>query len=594
MSATFFIVFEMITLSTEILAQGIVCFSNSFKSDLRPPTSRKTHQRFSYDTILKIHDIGRSRAMDVQSASENRKVWQGTFILAVAGIITKILSVGYRVPFQNIVGDIGFYIYQQVYPFYGISLVLSTYGFPVVISKILVERIEQHDQAGAIKILYISFFFLIVFGFSAFSILYFGADKLAWIMGDPKLVLLLKIIAFTFLLLPFISVLRGFHQGQKNMIPTAVSQVAEQLVRVSTILFFSFILLMSGYDTYDIGAGAIFGSITGGLTAVLVLLFYGQRKSSINMKNAGKSISIRTTSIVKALMSQSFAVCTTGLLLILIQLVDSLSLYSLLTSSGIDEIVAKKAKGIYDRGQPLIQLGTVLGTSFSLSLVPLISSAKARKDHVFIQKKVNVSLKTSFVVGIGSAFGLASIIEPTNRMLFEDTLGSNVLMILGFSIFFTTLSLTIAAILQGLGYFKFPAVIVFVGMLVKWLLNVALIPKLGTVGAAVATVVSFCIITVLLFFFLLSKMECSVLKYSIIRSAIFAAISMTVVIFSYLMVIQRLFSSFESSRIFATVQALSAVLLGGVVYILIILNRRVFSDEDLTLLPLGDKLTRNK
>ena len=73
---------------------------------------------------------------------------RGTFILTIAALFTKILSAFYRIPFQNIVGDVGFYIYQQVYPFYAIAIALSTYGFPVIISKLYAEEINKKEGAN--------------------------------------------------------------------------------------------------------------------------------------------------------------------------------------------------------------------------------------------------------------------------------------------------------------------------------------------------------------------------------------------------------------------------------------------------------------
>ena len=104
--------------------------------------------------------------------------------------------------------------------------------------------------------------------------IYFGAGTIAGWMGDPQLSELIEIISVTFLLLPFISGLRGYYQGMGNMIPTAYSQVGEQLVRVATIISFSAILVADGYSLYIAGAGALFGSITGGLVSILILFTF--------------------------------------------------------------------------------------------------------------------------------------------------------------------------------------------------------------------------------------------------------------------------------------------------------------------------------
>ena len=82
----------------------------------------------------------------MKPASQAKNLIRGTFILTIAALFTKILSAFYRIPFQNIVGDVGFYIYQQVYPFYAIAIALSTYGFPVVISKLYTEEMNKKEE----------------------------------------------------------------------------------------------------------------------------------------------------------------------------------------------------------------------------------------------------------------------------------------------------------------------------------------------------------------------------------------------------------------------------------------------------------------
>src|SRR3954447_2303590 len=104
----------------------------------------------------------------MKPVNQSKALFRGAFILAIAALITKILSAVYRVPFQNIVGDVGFYIYQQVYPFYGIALVLSTYGFPVVISKLYAEEIAKKEKGNIKQLFIVSMFFLFSFGLLCF------------------------------------------------------------------------------------------------------------------------------------------------------------------------------------------------------------------------------------------------------------------------------------------------------------------------------------------------------------------------------------------------------------------------------------------
>ncbi|MFC4323930.1 putative polysaccharide biosynthesis protein [Litchfieldia salsa] len=526
---------------------------------------------------------------DNNNRTIRQKLWEGAFILTIAGLFIKILSAFYRIPYQNIAGDIGFYIYQQVYPINGIAIVLSTYGFPVVISKIIAEKDEQQDYAGINKILITSFYILTIIGLFLFLILYLGATKIALFMGDPDLVVLIKVVSFSFLLLPILSVLRGYFQGKSTMTPTALSQVTEQMIRVCTILFLSYLLLSEGYSVYIAGAGAIFGSITGGFAAIFILVYFVLRTKK-RKETEQITSTISSFEVVRLLLGQGFTICISGLILILIQLIDSFSLYSLLLSSGLAETAAKQMKGIYDRGQPLIQLGTVVATSLSLALVPLISSAKKRRDENFINKKVNLSIRLSLMVGIGAAVGLACIIEPTNIMLFQDRSGTGVLFLLSFSIIFTSLALTISPILQGLGYPGISAVIVLGGLCVKWWLNTILIPTYQSMGAALATVLAFLVIALLHWMVLRWKVSVQFITYQPLFKIIVSAFIMFLTIKGYYFILSFMFFEPYESRLLATFSSISGVILGGIVYIIAIYKGKVFTDEELSIIPMGEKL----
>lgn len=137
---------------------------------------------------------------------------KGAFILTLAGLISKVISAGYRIPLQNLTGDIGFYIYQQVYPILGVALLLGLYGFPAAISVLVAEKGERP--------LSIPSFYLPVFGYMSglclliFSAGYLMASDLASVMGDTRLVSALRASFAVFLLVPFAAIFRGVFQGR--------------------------------------------------------------------------------------------------------------------------------------------------------------------------------------------------------------------------------------------------------------------------------------------------------------------------------------------------------------------------------------------
>ncbi|MFD1736906.1 oligosaccharide flippase family protein [Bacillus salitolerans] len=511
--------------------------------------------------------------------------WHGALLLTIAGVITKILSAAYRVPYQNIAGDIGFYIYQQVYPFLGIVLALSLYGFPVMISKMISENGENDQKETpilALSFLTISFFSVIVF-----LGLYGFAELIANLMGDIELKMPIRMASFTFLLLPVISVLRGFYQGKENMLPTAISQVMEQSMRVSTILIVAYYLTVIGSDAYQVGSGAVFGSVTGGFAAMAVLFMFRRKHlSSGNVLRVVKHFSSTTIKSFpyKKLIFGSLIICITGLTLVLFQLVDAFTLYSLLIQSGVEEQYAKTVKGIFDRGQPLIQLGVVLSTSLSLSLVPAVAKEHKAKDHSSLIANTKFAILVNLIISVGATSGLVAIMKYTNLMLFMDIKGTGVLQVLAFSILFLSISLTHAAILQGLGYIKYPAISVIVGVVLKWILNVMLIPKWGTYGAAFATIMALLLIASINSWILYKRFKLPRLLSLLTYTKILLAGGIMIFVIKGYEALFFMFVQDDESRMFGTIFALSSVIVGASVYFLTLLLMKVFQSTEFELL----------
>ncbi|MFD2444304.1 oligosaccharide flippase family protein [Bacillus sp. CGMCC 1.16607] len=519
--------------------------------------------------------------------------FKGAFILTLGALMTKILSAIYRVPFQNIVGDIGFYIYQQVYPFLGLALILSTYGFPVIISKQLMEFKVKQQSEKIFRFLTLSLFVLNVLGIFAFLCLYYGSTWLALQMKDPNLSILLKVISVVFLIFPTISVLRGYFQGMGNMIPTAVSQVGEQLFRVVTILTVAVLMTKEGLSLYVVGGGASSGSIIGGLTAIFILIIFflkEVRQTSKSFCLFDHKLLSDLGKVTKLLLLQGFAVCISGMFLIFMQLADSLNMLSLMVNGNIELDLAKELKGIYDRGQPLIQLGSVVATSMSLSLVPLISSERVKENKEILLEKIRFALQISLVIGTAATVGLLAIVHPTNEMLFKNQEGSTVLAVLTVVIMVSSVTLTVISILQGLEVMFFPAWVILFSFGLKLGLNIVFIPKLGPVGAAIATNISIAVGLVLLWWKLKRVMNNPLLSSSFIIKVAMASFIMFLFLKAYLFATNPIYGLVESHRLVAAFQAMSGVTIGGFIYLLVMMRMNIFRIEDLALLPFGSKL----
>ncbi|GIN58036.1 sugar transporter [Lederbergia ruris] len=512
---------------------------------------------------------------------------KGAFILTIAAFIVKILSAVYRVPYQNIVGDIGFYIYQQVYPIYGIGMILATAGFPVIISKLAAEDgtgkrefLAHRMQAALITLLFV--------GIVLFSCFFFGASLIAQWMGDSQLTSLIQMTAFMFLLLPFLSISRGYFQSTGDMLPTATSQVAEQTVRVLIIMMAAIMLTRRGYSLYDVGTVAIAGSFIGGAIGVGILLVYMiKRKTYFLFFIKGLSWKkLYTTAQIVLIHGAVF--CLSGMVLILFQFVDSFSIYSLLTNLGVEIDEAKALKGIFDRGQPLIQLGTVVASSFSLALVPIVTAAWMKDDEQTIRMRTASAMKITLVVAIGATIGLINIMKPTNTMLFANEQGSAVLSVLAVSILFSSLILICTGILQALGQVLVVGKYILVGLIIKIIGNYIAVPLWGTMGASLSTVIGLAVMAMLFIWQLHKRVSILPTIRKVLPSIGLAALGMTLVLQLWLF----LFSFWEGGRFISAALSLSSVVLGASVYLGIILKNGSLTEEELSFFPFSSKLNR--
>jgi O-antigen/teichoic acid export membrane protein len=521
---------------------------------------------------------------------------KGAAILGAAGLVSKLLGAVYRIPYQNIAGDIGLYVYMQVYPLYTTLLILATAGFPIAISKIVSERVALGDVSGARKAFRVASVSLIVLGLFFFALLYAGAPLVSRFMGDEHLTMPLRAVSWSLLLVPMVAILRGYFQGHQNMLPTGVSQVIEQLVRVVFILIAAYWAMIAYRDPYLAGTGAVFAAFPGALAAILVLLWYWRRGTYGDsfLSGGGNVGTVETWSnrqVLRSLLYYALPICLGALVLPLIPLVDSITVVNMLQWSGTDEELAKVVKGAFDRGQPLIQFGTFFATSLSLALVPAISEAAAQGQRQVIANRTEIAIRLTFLLGLPASFGLALLAEPVNVMLYGDAKGTEALAIQSFTIVFATLSIASAGILQGLGRVMRPARNLFIGVIVKLVLNIALVPFWGISGAASATVVAYAVAMGLNVLGVRKYTGARIGFRDIVTKPFVSVLVMAVVVALVEWGAAALLKyAVRSDRLLYSLVAVSAVASGGVVYLMALLKTGALTRSDIRFLPKGERL----
>lgn len=518
-----------------------------------------------------------------------RSFLTGAAILSIATMICRFLGAVYRIPYQNITGNEGMYVYSQVYPLYSVLLLLATAGFPLAISKLVSERIAAEDFLGVKQIHRIATIVLFALGVLFYLVLFFGASDLAAWMGNRELLTLpIKSVSFALLLIPFTAVLRGVYQGQQEMMPSAISQVLEQLVRVITILVCAWYAMSTGLGVVYAGAGAVFGATTGAIVALLALLIF-QRSSAgwgeFRVAKGAYQQSHRT--VLKALFAISLPICISSLIYPLFGLVDSFTVANYLVKSHWSITAAINAKGTYDRGGPLLQFAAFFATGIALSIVPAMTIAKNQGKIQEMGERANLAMRLTWILGLPASIGLAIVALPTNVMLFKDAAGSDALAILACSTLFATLGVTSAGILQGMGRVITPAISILVAVLAKWACNYFFIPLWDIRGAAIATVVAYAVgamVNLVALKRVIPSIQIPWMKLIIATS--FLAVSA----YGSLWLLQLITPSLGSYRLAMTFTSLGSVLVGVVVYFWAVFRFGLISVAEIAMVPKLKKL----
>lgn len=422
----------------------------------------------------------------MKNSSRRQQVLKGTLLLTIASFVAKLLSAVYRIPFQNMVGNIGFYVYQQIYPIYGIGMTIALTGLPVFISKLIVDTKDPNDKiALTFRIQNI----LLVICLTIFCILQFGAGLIAHSMDDLRLGPVIQSVSWMFLFIPFLSSWRGYFQGNMEMRPTAYSQVVEQVVRVTTILLVGYWSVRSAANPYQMGRFAMLSAPIAGLCALVFIAIWIKRQP-LRTKWRQQRSPIQTPGLVKRILFEGGTLCLVSAVMLLLQLADSFSVVAGLRSFGIQLISAQNIKGIYDRSQTLVQLGQVFSIASATAVLPGLVLANKHKQDITFKHVAATNLRTNLAISLAMSAGLFALMPQINRLLFASSELNTTISLYCVSIILTSVLMTYNVILQSKDKYLKTMISILTGFLVKILINQFFVSRIGIVGASLATLLS--------------------------------------------------------------------------------------------------------
>ncbi|MGG2092474.1 polysaccharide biosynthesis protein [Bacillus sp. S13(2024)] len=429
---------------------------------------------------------------------------RGTFFLTMATMISKMLGFIYVIPFTAMVGTGGYVLYTYAYRPYTIMLSIATMGLPLAVSKMVSKYNELDDYYTVKRVLKSGLIFMIFMGVISFLLLYCLAPQLAKIVIDSgdqtgnsvtAVTYNIRIVSFALLIVPSMSLLRGFFQGFQSMGPSASSVVVEQFFRVLTILIGSFAVLhiYKGSTALAVGV-ATFGAFVGAVAGLGILIGYYIKRRRHLKKKESMSVPQTTKSsftLYKELFAYSIPFVVVGLAIPLYQTIDTFTINKLLMQMGYLQREAEKMNAVIGLVQMIVLIPVSVATAFSMSLVPEMTKAYvARNEQLLYKHFTRTNLLVVFIT-IPASLGMMLLAEPVYTLLFgtgnDPAIGSVILRYYAPAcILFSLFSVT-AAMLQGINQQRKTVLGLLIGVGIKIVLNIVLLQQFDYISFIIAT-----------------------------------------------------------------------------------------------------------
>lgn len=542
--------------------------------------------------------------MGNQKKSDSNFLIQGS-ILAMASLISRVIGLIYRIPMTHIIGNAGNSYYSSAYEIYNILLLISAYSLPTAVSKLVSARIAKGQRKNAYRIVKGALVLACCTGLTASLILYFGSGALTTLFKSPLSIFALKILAPTVFVVAILGVIRGFFQGLGTMVPSAFSQVIEQVV--NAIVSVAAAMILYGYgariggvlgdsEKYGSAYGAAGGTLGTNLGAVAALLFIGL------LFLAYKRVFKNQMQHDRSAKTESYGTIVKILLLTIIPVLLSTTIYNI---SSIIDLGVYKNVAVY-QGYPMdqiddwwgiftgkyktiINIPIAIASAMAASCVPNLTTAYASRRKKAVHHQINLSIRFIMVIAFPCMVGVGVLASPILQLLYGDhtEIAAKILTHGSLAILFFTLSTLSNGLLQGINRLREPVKNAFISLILHVILLLVLMLgfDLNIYGVIYAnTFFAFCMCVLNAHSL---KKYCGYrqrIKKAFLIPGICSAIMGVAVYFCY-----QLIQQISGINAVSTVVS---ILVGILVYVAMMLLLRGLGEEELSRFPKGAALVR--
>ena len=418
----------------------------------------------------------------------------GAFMVTLGIFISKLLGVIYVIPFHAVIGEIGGALYGYAYTIYLFFISISSAGIPLAISKVVSEYQTLENYEAKERAFYLGKRIAMLAGFVSFLFLMIFAPFLAnYIIGDlnagntvEDVTYVIRIISIAILIVPLLSIYRGYFEGHRFMNPPSISQVIEQIVRITVILIGSYLVLdVFKCSLKDAVGVALLGATVGAFSAYFYLV---KKKFENKRKFIGKSrtaLKVTDKQIIHKILYYAFPLILIDLSKSMYNFVDTFSVVNGLVKyahySAVDAEVIVSMLSTW--GSKFNMIITAIATGIVVSLIPNLTQAIVKKDHEGTQKIINQSIGMCIFLTIPMTLGIAFLSQPIWNLFYGKNIdGFTLLSYYIFTGLFSSIFTICVTIVQVYKDYKTLIISLIGGVLIKVLFNVRLIASFYQMG----------------------------------------------------------------------------------------------------------------
>lgn len=423
------------------------------------------------------------------------KMLRGSAWMTAGSIISRILGALYIIPWYSWFGSDKLQanaLYTKGYTVYSIFLMIAISGIPSAVAKQVAHYNSKNEYGVSKRLFKTSLVALFILGAVCTLVFWLIAPFIS--QGDPRMVSIYRSLALALLVIPAMSLLRGYFQGFQDMAPSALSQLIEQFLRIIYMLLATYITIKVMGLPFEVGVWqSTFAAFIGAVGGTLLLVgYYLKHKKSLDelVSQSNDQLEITNKTLLKEVLYQALPFIFIACAMSMFNLVDQFTFPVIMQQAGAYSMTQINALYALFAGNAnkLIMIVVALSTAMATTAIPLLSEAVARRDSALMKKQLLESLELLFFVMLPAVFGMAAVSRPLYLVFYGyEATGIFVLAISAYVALAMGLFNVLGSLLQGIYENKQAIKYTTLGLGVKLILQYPLTLWLGVFGPLLAT-----------------------------------------------------------------------------------------------------------